>query len=127
MCKELNPIQCELDEFFQGYELSQKIFHSICHFTDNLGQVKYKSGKSQISLRRKKLFAWVWVPGKYLKGKTAPLVLTIAFRYKHSSSRWKEIVEPYPGRFIHHLELFTPPDFDVEVQNWMQEAWNSAA
>jgi hypothetical protein len=37
------------------------------------------------------------------------------------------VVEPYPGRFIHHLELYATSDIDNEVRKWLQEAWTAAA
>jgi hypothetical protein len=58
--------------------------------------------------------------------KTAPLVLTLSFHKRDPSPRWKEIVEPYPGRFTHHLELYATNDIDDEVRNWLWEAWAGA-
>jgi len=95
---------------------------------EGIGQVEIRATKSQVSFRRKKAFAWVWMPGKYLNGKKsiAPLVLTIGLRRWEQSSRWKEIVEPYPGRFTHHLELHSISDIDDEVRGWIREAWEAA-
>jgi hypothetical protein len=45
--------------------------------------------------------------------------------FTNISPRWKEIVEPAPGRFTHHLELHSTADVDDEVQSWLQEAWES--
>ena len=69
----------------------------------------------------------VWMPGQYLKGDTAPLVLTLFLPWRDSSPRWKEIVEPAPGRFTHHLELYSPEDIDNEVKAWLRQAWVNAA
>jgi hypothetical protein len=52
--------------------------------------------------------------------------LKLAFNHRDSSPRWKEIVEPAPGRFTHHLELHSTADVDDEVRSWLQEAWESA-
>jgi len=65
--------------------------------------------------------------GKYLRRNTAPLVLTLSLRRRDASPRWKEIVEPYPGRFTHHLELYSRDDIDDQVRLWLREAWGSAA
>jgi hypothetical protein len=48
-------------------------------------------------------------------------------RHRDRSSRWKEVVEPIPGRFMHHLELFAPSDVDSAVKNWFRSAWSAAA
>jgi hypothetical protein len=116
-----------VDSFFSANPLSQEIFEVVRTAAEGLEGVALRPGKSQIAFRRRTAFAWVWRPGQYLKGKTAPLVLTLALRRRHSSPRWKEIVEPAPGRFTHHLELFQPSDFDAEAASWLEEAWTSAA
>ena len=56
-------------------------------------------------------------------GGTAPLVLTILLRHRINSARWKQIVQPAPGRFTHHLELYDPAEIDEDVGTWLREAW----
>jgi hypothetical protein len=116
-----------VDSFFFGHPLSQEIFEVVRAAAEGLDGVTLRPGNSQIAFRRRTAFGWVWRPGQYLKGRTAPLVLTLALRQRHPSPRWKEIVEPAPGRFTHHLELFKPADFDSEAYNWLKEAWEAAA
>jgi hypothetical protein len=112
--------------FFGEHELSLQIFLTIQGAVESAGPAVITVSKSQISFRRHKSFAWVWRPGQYLKGKTAPLVITFSFPYRHSSPRWKQIVEPKPGRFTHHLELFSIEDVNDEVSGWIQAAWAAA-
>lgn len=52
---------------------------------------------------------------------------TLGFRHRDLSPRWKEIVEPAPGRFAHHLELYAARDIDAEVKDWLRAAWEAAA
>jgi uncharacterized protein DUF5655 len=92
-----------------------------------IGKANIRATKSQIAFRRRRNFAWVWMPGQYLKGSTAPLVLTNSLPWRDGSPRWKEIVEPAPGRFTHHLELNDTTDIDEEVSDWLQRAWKVAA
>jgi predicted transport protein len=115
-----------LDEFFKGYKESRRLFDVVLSVIKTIGPVELRVTKSQIAFRQSKNFAWVWIPGKYLHGKTAPLVLTLSFHRRDTSARWKEIVEPSPGRFTHHLELYSVNDIDNEVRNWLQEAWTTA-
>ena len=42
------------------------------------------------------------------------------------SPRWKQVVEPAPGRFTHHLELRSVDEVDDEVGGWLREAWEAA-
>jgi len=117
----------DLDEFFDGHSESQGLFEALRLAIALLGPVELRVTKSQIAFRRRKAFAWTWVPVKYLRGKVAPLVLTLSFPRRDSSRRWKEIVAPAKGRYTHHLELFSPQDIDGEVTSWLQEAWEAAA
>ena len=82
--------------------------------------------RSQIAFRRRVAFAWVWIPARYLRAHVVPLVLTLSFRHRDASPRWKEIVEPTPGRFTHHLELYAVTDIDDEVRDWLRNAWGAA-
>jgi hypothetical protein len=112
-----------LDEFFAGYEGSRPIFEALREAIEEFGPSEMHVTKSRIAFYRRRAFAWAWVPARYLRGKHAPLVLTLNFRYRDSSPRWKEIVEPAQGRFTHHLELNSAADIDDEVCAWLQAAW----
>ena len=116
-----------LDEFFSGYEASRPIFEALRAAVDALGPVEVGVTKSQVAFRRRKAFAWAWVPDRYLRGGHAPLVLTLSSARRHSSPRWKQIVEAAPGHFTHHLELYAEGEIDGEVRSWLQEAWETAA
>lgn len=121
-----------LDEFFAGYDESKPLFEALRRVIDDLGPVELRVTKSQIAFRRaparrRTAFAWVWLPARYLRGRSAPLVLTLGFRQRDASPRWKEIVEPYPGRFTHHLELWSLAEIDDEVRALLRVAWANAA
>lgn len=115
-----------LDEFFDGQEESRKIFDAVYGLVIRHGAIEIRVSKSQIALVRDRPFAWLWMPSKYLHRKTVPLVLSIAFSWRNGSPRWKEIVEPYQGRFMHHLEISSVTDVDTEVDDWLAEAWKRA-
>ena len=116
-----------LKVFFKGCEQSRIIFESIRSAMDAIGPTELRISKSQIAFWRRKVVARVWLPARYLKGRMALLVLTLGFPYRDTSPRWKEIVEPTPGRFTHHLELHSIDDLDQQVRDWMREAWQNAA
>ncbi len=115
-----------LEEYFAGYEPSRQLFDVVRQAIEACGLSEMRVTKSQIAFARRKPFAWLWIPGRYLHREAAPLVLTLGFRQKDPSPRWKEIVEPYPGRFTHHLELYSVTDIDNEVRNWLLAAWKAA-
>ena len=116
-----------LDEYFNGKDESRKLFEAVRGSIDSIGTAEIRVTKSQVAFRRRKAFAWAWRPDKYLRGNTAPLVLTIALHHKDPSPRWKEVVQPYAGRYIHHLELYSAKDIDEEVGSWLLEAWTTGA
>jgi hypothetical protein len=112
-----------LDEFFIGYGESRPIFDALRDVVEAIGPVELRVSKSQIAFRRRVAFAWAWIPDRYLRGRHAPLVLSVAFPYRHPSPRWKEIVEPRPGRYMHHLELWSLANIDDEVRQWLDEGF----
>ncbi len=117
-----------LDEFFTGRDESRQLFDALHEAIEDLGDVELRVTKSQVAFRTNEgqAFAWAWMPGQYLRGKTAPLVLTLSLRSRHPSPRWKEIVEPAPGRFTHHLELYAVDNIDQDVRDWLSDAWQAA-
>jgi hypothetical protein len=117
----LNP-----NDFFKGQPLSQEIFETLRAIVDAAGGATMRVSKSQVAFSRKRSFAAVWMPGRYLKGVRPPLVLTVYLHRRDPSTRWKEVVEPSPGRFTHHLELHSPTDVDGQVRQWVIDAWNEA-
>jgi hypothetical protein len=116
----------ELDEFFRGFDESRPLFDAINQMIDSIGPAQMRVTRSQIVYRRRKAFAWLWTPARYLKRNAAPLVLTLGFRHRDTSPRWKEIVEPKPGYFTHHLGLYSIKDVDDQVLGWLQSAWQDA-
>jgi hypothetical protein len=115
-----------LEEFFAGDDESRRLFDVFYDAVVSIHPADMKISKSQVAFRRKRAFAWAWIPGKYLHGKTAPLVLSVALRRRDASPRWKEIVEPRPGWFMHHLELHSSGEIDEQVRLWLREAWEAA-
>ena len=118
--------QADVDGFFADSR-ERALFDAVHSAVVDLGEVEVRVSRSQIAFRRRHPFAWVWRPGRYLRGDVAPLVLTIGLRRRDASPRWKEVVEPRPGRFTHHLELRSPNDVDAEVRGWLAEAWAEAS
>lgn len=120
-----------LEEFFASHDDSRRLFDAVGEAVESIGPAEVRVTKSQVAFRRKTGFAYVWMPAQYLGDggageKRAPLVLTVGLRRRDTSARWKQVVEPAPGRFTHHLELRSPDEIDDEVVNWLREAWEAA-
>lgn len=115
-----------LPALLEGHPESAAIYAVVVDAIRALGDVELRVGRSQIGFRRRRSFAWLWRPGQHLKGERPPLVLSLGLRRRDGSARWAEVVEPYPGRFTHHLELRSPAQVDDEVRAWLREAWAAA-
>jgi hypothetical protein len=115
------------EEFFDGYPRSKILYEAVKNTIAQIGTAEIHVTKSQVAFRRRKNFAWVWIPGRSLRGKKlAPLVLTFSLTRSDPSPRWKQIVQTAPRRYTHHLELFSPVDIDGQVCDWLLNAWKSA-
>lgn len=113
-------------EFFKGRSEAQAIFRAVKATVDEVGESEVRVSKSQIGFRRAHPFAAVWKPDQYLAGQRPPLVLSIYLRHRDPSDRWKEVVQPRPGRFTHHLELRAADEVDDQVRVWLSQAWSDA-
>jgi len=115
-----------LDDFFAGHPAARRLFDAGRDAVDGIGPADLRVTKSQVAFRRRVGFAYAWMPAMYLRTGDVPLVLTIGLRRRDESPRWKEVVEPAPGRFTHHLELRASSEVDDAVRGWLREAWEAA-
>lgn len=116
----------DVDQFFSGFPESRELYSGLMEMLNNIDEIEFRVTKSQIALYRTHPFAWIWIPEKHLKRKAAPLVLSIVFPEREPSLRWKEIVEPSKGKFMHHLEIFSLQEIDEQVMIWLRRAWTNA-
>jgi len=114
-----------LDAFFAGRHASRALFEAVRAAVEAAGPSEIRVGRSQVAFLRRVGFAYAWIPGQYLRS-DVPLVLTVVLRRRDASPAWKEVVEPRPGRFTHHLELRDPAEIDVAVRARIVEAWGQA-
>lgn len=115
-----------LDEYFAGHEEARALFDRLRDAVASVGASEMRVTKSQVAFAAGYAFAWAWMPQQYLS-KGAPLVLSVSLPSHDPSSRWKQVVEPARGRFMHHLELRAPGDIDDEVLGWLSEAYRFAS
>lgn len=110
------------DEFFAGHPDARAAFERIRTIVDRLGSCEVRVTKSQVAFRRKRGFAYLWLPGRYLERPTAEVVLSIALGRPDPSPRFKEVAHPSPAHWMHHLEVRDLDDLDDEVEGWLREA-----
>jgi hypothetical protein len=101
------------------------VLERVVSIVERVGAVDVRVSKSQIALRRRQGFAYVWRPRQYL-GSGAEVVLSIALGRADRSPRFKEVVHPSPKHWLHHLEINDPDAVDAEVVGWLREAFDRA-
>ena len=110
------------EEFFAGHELGLAAFEKLSDSLRAIGPFEVRVSRSQVALRRRRGFAYLWLPGQYLKKPTAEVVLTIALGRAVESPRFKEVAHPSSAEWMHHLEIHALSDLDEEVETWLREA-----
>ena len=91
-----------------------------------LGPAQLRLSATQVTWARRRGFAFLWLPGRWLGSRGAPAVLSIASTRRIPSPRWKQVVEVRPGLWMHHLELAGADDVDDEVRRWLAAAYDDA-
>lgn len=114
------------EDFFAGHPDALAVFEKVRSILDGLGPVDVRTSKSQVAFRRKRNFAYLWMPGQYLAKPTAEVVLSIALGRLDDSPRFKEVVHPAPTQWMHHLEICDTRGIDDEVVGWLREAADRA-
>jgi hypothetical protein len=115
-----------LEQYFEGHERARELFEAVRVAVQAIGDAEVRVTSSQIAFRRRRSFAWTWLPDQFLSGAVAPLVLSIDLDRFDTSLRWKEVAEPSLNHFLHHLEVFGEEDLTDEVLDRVREAWSKA-
>ncbi|WP_067546135.1 DUF5655 domain-containing protein [Nocardia crassostreae] len=114
-----------LDEFFTGSADGAAIGGAVAEMVDEVGPAEMRISKSQIAFRRRRGFAYLWVPGRYVKSDVL-VVLSIALPYEVRSARFKEVAHPAKSTWMHHIELRAVGEIDGQVLGWVTEAYDEA-
>lgn len=114
------------EQHLAGHPLALAVFARVRDILEASAPVVVRVSKSQIAFRRERGFAYLWLPGRYLARPGADVVLSIALGRRDPSPRWKQVVEPAPGQWMHHLEIGGVADVDDEVAAWLREAADRA-
>lgn len=110
-----------------GHPVAVSVYDRLCSCLVELGPFEVRTSRSQIAFRRRRGFAYLWLPGQYLKNPQAEVVLSIALGRRDGSERFKEVVHPARHHWMHHLEVHGPDEIDVEVVEWLREAMEHAS
>ncbi|HEX5590488.1 MAG TPA: DUF5655 domain-containing protein [Candidatus Limnocylindrales bacterium] len=116
----------DLDGFFAGRPFARAVHDRVAALIAAIGPAEARVTKSQVSFRRRRGFAYVWIPGRYLAHPAAEVVLSVALPRHIRSPRWKEVVRPAATTWMHHLEVRSLDELDPEVAGWLREAYAAA-
>jgi hypothetical protein len=111
-----------LADFFADHPMARGVFDRVASVLADVGGCAVRVSTSQVAFRRRRGFAYLWLPGRYLTRPAAEVVLTVALGRRDPSPRFKEVVHPARAHWIHHLEVHDPAEIDEEVAGWLREA-----
>lgn len=115
----------EIEAFFSAEPHIIPLYQALEPLLYALGDVTRKVQKTQITFYSGKGFAYVWLPIHKVKGRPEHyFILSFSLNHQVVSPRIVESVEPYPGRWMHHLILSAQEDLDEELLEWLREAYN---
>lgn len=114
------------EELFAGFPEGLAILRSVQQAVATIGETSLAVTKSQVAFRRRKAFAYVWRPGRYVHS-DVPAVLSIALPHEVRGDRFKEVVHPSTNVWMHHIELHAPSQIDDQVRGWLEEAYANAS
>jgi hypothetical protein len=114
------------EQFFAGSAFGLACYRRVRDLVEHDGAVEVRVGRSQVAFRAGRGFAFLWRPGQYLARPGAEVVLSIALPWRIESPRWKEVVQPAPHTWMHHLEIRSLDELDDEVATWLRGAREAA-
>ena len=110
------------EAFFAGHPLGRDAYERVREIVGRQGPFEVRTTRSQIAFRRRHGFAFLWLPGRYLRRPAADVVLSIALGRHDPSPRFKQVVHPSSRHWMHHLEVRAIRDLDAAVAGWLAEA-----
>lgn len=113
------PTQDELF-FWQQSPVGLQIYQSLkTAILAMYPSARFQVKKTQISLENRYVFGAVSLPRK----KSQPgLLLTLGLPMHVDSPRISQQVEATPGRWTHHITMFSPNDLDDDLLRWLDAA-----
>ena len=122
----MEPAEINPEVLFAGHPDAARIHDAVRALLERIGPSQIRVTRSQVAFRRRLGFAYLWLPGRWLRSPGSEAVLSIALRRHDPSPRFKEVAHPAERVWMHHLEVCSVEDLDGEVEAWLWEACESA-
>jgi hypothetical protein len=117
-------INKEVEAFFVGKPEVRALFMAVERKIRAIGPAIITVSKTQISFATRTQFAWVWMPQPPdRKRPLHSLVLSFGCGRQIVHDQIVEAIEPYPGRWTHHVIIAEEADLTAAVDAWMREAY----
>ena len=114
----------EIEVFFAGKPEAKALFMAVERKIQVIGPAIIKVSKTQISFATRTQFAWVWMPlPTDRKRPLHSLVLSFGCGRRIVNDQIVEAIEPYPGRWTHHVIIAEAADLTSAVDAWIREAY----
>ncbi len=105
---------------------ASEVYDALVDVVDRLGPATVRVSRTQVALRRRTGFCWLWLPATHLRRPAAEVVVSVALDREDPSPRWKQVARVSGRRWMHHLEVETAAAVDGEVAGWVAEAYELA-
>ncbi|MGI6004306.1 MAG: DUF5655 domain-containing protein [Christensenellales bacterium] len=116
----------KLEQFFEDADYERSLFDALQERIMALDGVKMKVQKSQIAFSAGTQFAWVWFPMPWAKGRPGRpencIIVSFSTDRPFENEKIVQRVEPYSGRFMHHVVVSQPGDLDEDLWQWLEMA-----
>ena len=111
--------------FFDAHPAALPLYEKLkVSILAQVPEARIEVKKTQISFFTKHMFAAVsFTPVRKAKERPEPF-LTVTFGLPHrvTANRIDAAVEPYPGRWTHHVMIGSAEEADAELMGWIREA-----
>lgn len=116
----------DAEEWLSSDELGLAVFQRVAQIVQEQGGAELRVAATQLGWARRRGFAFLWSPRRWLGERGAEVVLSFDLSRRDASPRWKQVVQVRPGRFLHHLEVRSIDEVDDEVARWAVEAYDGS-
>ncbi len=114
----------EILAFLGGHPVRVSLFEAFEAAVSSCGESTCSVSKAQISWGNPRKFAFFSLPLR--RGPSWPegcAIATFGLGRRLDHPRIFQAVEPYPGRWTHHVVLTRPEDMDGLLRDWLAEAY----
>ena len=111
--------------FFDGHPAALPLYEKLKDsILAEVPEARIEVKKTQISFFTKRMFAAAsFTPVRKAKDRPEPfLTVTFGLADRVASGRIDAAVEPYPGRWTHHVMIGSAEEVDAELMGWIREA-----